>query len=138
MGSVANLSSTPYGRRLLPTLIDEVSSQDPDRECFQIPRSSEPSDGWRVLSWKDVANAVNRCAHRIVEVCGTPEKDSFPTIAYLGPNDVRYIVLMIAAVKAGYAVSILILDAQPQFSRTRANIRTRPCSSLRETPRTAS
>lgn len=112
MGSVANLSSTPYGRRLLPTLIDEVSSQDPDRECFQIPRSSEPSDGWRVLTWKDVANAVNRCAHRIVEVCGTPEKDSFPTIAYLGPNDVRYIVLMIAAVKAGYAVSILILDAQ--------------------------
>ncbi|KAH8779796.1 nonribosomal peptide synthetase [Diaporthe sp. PMI_573] len=103
MGSVANLSSTPYGRRLLPTLIDQVSSRDPDRECFQIPRSSEPSDGWRVLTWKDMANAVNRCAHRIVEVCGTPEKDTFPTIAYLGPNDVRYIVLMVAAVKAGYA-----------------------------------
>ncbi|KAI3400709.1 hypothetical protein diail_1918 [Diaporthe ilicicola] len=108
MGSVANLSSTPYGRRLLPTLIDEVSIQDPDRECFQIPRSSEPSDGWRVLTWKDMANAVNRCAHRIVELCGTPEKDSFPTIAYLGPNDVRYIVLMIAAVKAGYTKAMFI------------------------------
>lgn len=55
-----------------------------------------------------MANAVNRCAHRIVEVCGKPEKDSFPTIAYLGPNDARYIVMMIAAVKAGYAVSIPI------------------------------
>ncbi|KAJ0123869.1 nonribosomal peptide synthetase [Diaporthe amygdali] len=107
MGSVANLSSTPYGRRLLPTLIDEVSSQDPDRECFQIPRSSEPSDGWRILTWKDMANAVNRCAHRIIELCGTPEKDSFPVIAYLGPNDVRYIVLMIAAVKAGYTAMFI-------------------------------
>ncbi|KAL1863038.1 putative NRPS-like protein biosynthetic cluster [Diaporthe australafricana] len=107
MGSVANLSSTPYGKRLLPTLIDEVSIQDPNRECFQIPRSSEPSDGWRILTWKDMANAVNRCAHRIVELCGTPEKDSFPTIAYLGPNDVRYIVLMIAAVKAGYTAMFI-------------------------------
>lgn len=60
-----------------------------------------------------MANAVNRCAHRIVEVCGTPEKDTFPTIAYLGPNDVRYIVLMIAAVKAGYTVSIVSLFLIP-------------------------
>ncbi|KKY30833.1 putative nonribosomal peptide synthetase [Diaporthe ampelina] len=107
MGSVANPNPTPYGRRLLPTLIDEVSSQDPDRECFQVPRSSEPSDGWRVLTWKDMANAVNRCAHRIVELCGTPEKDSFPTIAYIGPNDVRYIVMMVAAVKAGYTAMFI-------------------------------
>lgn len=135
MGSVANLSSTPYGRRLLPTLIDEVSSQDPNRECFQIPRSSEPSDGWRVLTWKDMANAVNRCAHRIVEVCGTPEKDTFPTIAYLGPNDVRYIVLMIAAVKAGYAVSIIVIYSGGLLG---ADLQTRPFSSHRGTPRRAS
>lgn len=52
-----------------------------------------------------MANAVNRCAHRIVDICGKPEEGSFPTIAYIGPNDARYIVMMIACVKAGYKVS---------------------------------
>ena len=105
MGSVANWDDTPYGRRLLPTIIDQVASQDPGRECLQVPRSSEPSDGWRIITWKDMANGVNRCAHRIVELFGKPQEASFPTIAYIGPNDARYVVLMIAASKAGYKVS---------------------------------
>lgn len=108
MGSVATWEDTPsYGRRLLPSLIDQVATQDPDRECFQAPRSSAPSDGWKVITWKDMAKAVNRAAHRIVELCGTPEPGSFPTIAYIGPNDVRYIVTMIACVKAGYKVRVV-------------------------------
>lgn len=108
MGSVANLEDIPYGRRLLPSLVDQVATQDPDRECFQIPRSSEPSDGWKRISWKDMANAVNRAAHRIVELCGQPEPGSFPTIAYIGPNDVRYTVIMVASVKAGYKVRLFL------------------------------
>ncbi|KAF3760043.1 hypothetical protein M406DRAFT_95652 [Cryphonectria parasitica EP155] len=102
MGSVGNWDDTPYGRRLLPTLVDQIATQDPTRECLSIPRSSEPSDGWKVVDWKSMANAVNRCAHRIVELFGKPEENTFPTIAYIGPNDVRYIVTMIASVKAGY------------------------------------
>lgn len=104
MGSVADWTDTPYGKRLLPTLIDQVAVQDPSRECLQVPRSSEPSDGWKVITWKGMANAVNRAAHRIVELCGKPEPDTFPTIAYIGPNDVRYIVTMVASIKAGYKV----------------------------------
>ncbi|KAJ4386022.1 hypothetical protein N0V93_008913 [Gnomoniopsis smithogilvyi] len=49
-----------------------------------------------------MANAVNRAAHRMVELCGKPEANSFPTLAYIGPNDARYVVSMIASVKAGY------------------------------------
>ncbi|ROV98684.1 hypothetical protein VMCG_06712 [Cytospora schulzeri] len=102
MGSVANWDDSVYGKRLLPTIIDQVAGQDPTRECMQIPRTSDPSDGWRIVTWKDMANGVNRCAHRIVELCGKPQEGSFPTIAYIGPNDARYVVLMIAASKAGY------------------------------------
>lgn len=102
MGSVTNGDNTVYGKRLLPTIIDQVAGQDPTRECLQIPRSSQPSDGWRIVTWKDMANGVNRCAHKIVELWGKPQEGSFPTIAYIGPNDARYIVLMIAASKAGY------------------------------------
>lgn len=109
MGSVSTWDDTPYGRRVLPTVIDSIAAQDPTRECVSIPRSSEPSDGWKVVTWKGMANAINRVAHRITELCGKPEENSFPTIAYLGPNDVRYIVTMVACVKAGYKVSIVDL-----------------------------
>lgn len=105
MGSVSNWDNLPIGRRLLPTLIDQIAEKDPERECLQAPRSSEPSDGWKVITWKSMSNAVNRAAHRIVNLCGRPEPNTFPTIAYIGPNDVRYIVTMVACVKAGYKVS---------------------------------
>lgn len=105
MGSVSNWNDTPFGRRLLPSLVDQIAAQDPERECLQAPRSSEPSDGWKVITWKSMANAVNRAAHRLVDLCGKPEPDTCPTIAYIGPNDVRYVVTMLACVKAGYKVS---------------------------------
>lgn len=104
MGSVSTWEEQPYGRRLLPTLVDKISIQDPTRECFQIPRSSSIADGWKVITWKDMANAVNRAAHRMVELCGKPEPGSFPTIAYIGPNDIRYVVTILASIKAGYQV----------------------------------
>lgn len=119
MGSIANWDDTVYGRRLLPTIIDQVAGQDPTRECLQIPRSSQPSDGWRTVTWKDMANGVNRCAHRIVELWGKPQEGSFPTIAYIGPNDARYIVMMIAASKAGYKVSLAQLSVSTNLAMDR-------------------
>lgn len=105
MGSVETWNDAPYGRRLLPTLIDQIAVQDPERECLLAPRSSEPSDGWKVITWKALSNAVNRAAHRIVDLFGKPEPGTIPTIAYIGHNDVRYVVTMVACVKAGYKVS---------------------------------
>lgn len=111
MGSTSNWpEDTPFGKRVLPTLIDQVAAQEPDRECMSTPRSDKPSDGWKVVTWRDMANAINRCAHRIVELCGKPEEDSFPTIAYLGTNDIRYTITMIACVKAGYKVCLVAVD----------------------------
>jgi acyl-CoA synthetase (AMP-forming)/AMP-acid ligase II len=86
------MASAPYGRRLIPNIIDDFARDEPAREAFQIPRSSNPQDGWKVVTWKDYANAVNHVAHRIIEICGRPEKNTFPTIAYIGPNDARYVV----------------------------------------------
>ncbi|KAI5856766.1 acetyl-CoA synthetase-like protein [Durotheca rogersii] len=91
-----------YGRRLLPHLIDEISTRDPGREAFSIPRSSNPKDGWKAVTFKEYSDAINRAAHRIIEVCGRPPAGAFPTIAYIGPNDARYVVLLLGAVKAGY------------------------------------
>ena len=56
------------------------------------------------MSWGQYANAINRIAHRMIEIAGTPEPGTFPTIAYIGPNDVRYLVIVMAAIKAGFKV----------------------------------
>ncbi|KAI1474899.1 acetyl-CoA synthetase-like protein [Daldinia eschscholtzii] len=88
--------------RLVPNIIDDIAKSDPKREAFLVPRSDNPKDGWKSISFKEYANAVNRIAHRIIEACGTPSPGSFPTIAYVGPNDARYVVLLVGAVKAGY------------------------------------
>ncbi|XXH02838.1 hypothetical protein Hte_009225 [Hypoxylon texense] len=91
-----------FGRRLIPHVIDEAAQRDPERECFSLPRSSKPEDGWRPITCKQYANAINHVSHMIVEKCGHPPANVIPTLAYIGPNDARYIIILVAAVKAGY------------------------------------
>jgi hypothetical protein len=82
----------PIGRRLIPHIIDKAAATKPDEECFQIPRSSEPTDGWQIVTWKQYAGVIDGIAQRIVEVCGPAAKGEFPVISYIGPNDARYVV----------------------------------------------
>ncbi|KAK2015966.1 male sterility protein [Colletotrichum eremochloae] len=86
------------GQRALPTIIDERAVHEPERICFSTPYTSEPRDGWRKVTNKDLANVINYLAHVILETCGTPAPNTFPTIAYIGPND----IMIVAAIKAGY------------------------------------
>lgn len=98
--------STEYGQRLIPDIVDDKARDHPQQEAFQVPRSSDPNDGWRVVTWKEYANAINHVAWRMIELCGRPDERSFPTVAYLGPNDARYVVFFVAAIKAGYKVRL--------------------------------
>lgn len=91
-----------YGKRLLVNIIDETAQSDPGKEWVSIPNSSDPKDGWKKITYEQAANAVNRVAHKLTDTTGRPEPGEFPTVAYLGPNDVRYIVFALGAVKAGY------------------------------------
>ncbi|KAI0023532.1 male sterility protein-domain-containing protein [Xylariomycetidae sp. FL0641] len=49
-----------------PHVIDSIADAEPTRECFSIPRSSEPASGWEVVTFQGYANAVNHIAHWIV------------------------------------------------------------------------
>ncbi|KAJ6780154.1 hypothetical protein PWT90_01970 [Aphanocladium album] len=96
----------PYGRRLYVNVIDETAKANPDRTWIYVPRSSDERDGWKAITWQQHANAVNRTANWLVEQFGKPEPRSFPSLAYVGPNDVRYLVLFAAGVKAGYQIML--------------------------------
>ncbi|KAI1275904.1 hypothetical protein F5Y07DRAFT_399961 [Xylaria sp. FL0933] len=91
-----------FGRRLLPHVIDDLASKRADEECFAIPRTSNPRDGWKSITFKAYATAINFLSHRIIEKCGYPEPDTFPTLSYIGPNDARYVAFCLAAMKTGY------------------------------------
>ncbi|KAK1976536.1 thioester reductase domain-containing protein [Colletotrichum cereale] len=101
------MAKPQYGRRLIPQIIDETARSEPDREFLSVPRSSDPRDGWRPITFKQMANAVNRVARRIVEKRGAPEPGSFPTLAYIGPSDARYMVIVVACIKAGYKALLI-------------------------------
>ncbi|EFX03079.1 nonribosomal peptide synthetase [Grosmannia clavigera kw1407] len=106
MGSLdcglAAVEGPAYGKRLIPHVVDDLARNDPLAEVFQIPRSSDAKDGWETITAKAFSNAINSYAYHIIETCGPAPKDTFPTIAYIGPNDARYLVVFVACIKAGY------------------------------------
>ncbi|KAJ5688964.1 acetyl-CoA synthetase-like protein [Penicillium macrosclerotiorum] len=91
------------GKRLMPHVIDATAIATPDVECLSVPRThGNPLDGWKPVSWAQVANAVNYIAHLLIEQAGVPTPGTFPTIAYIGLEDPRYVLFIMGAIKAGY------------------------------------
>ncbi|KAK8120223.1 nonribosomal peptide synthetase [Apiospora kogelbergensis] len=114
-------AGNPNGKRLIPHIIDETARREPLREWAQTPVSSDPKDGWRTVTFQAFANAIDRCSHMLIEQAGHPHAGEFPTIAYVGPNDARYLVIMVAAIKTGYKLGasklIQILYISPRNSQ---------------------
>lgn len=93
--------STPeYGRRVLINVIDDTAAAEPTKPLTLIPKSSNASDGWRVVTFREMADAIDYWAHQISEATKDATQP-FPTLAYIGGNDVRYAIFFLACVKAG-------------------------------------
>ena len=91
------------GRRLLTTLIDERAKTNHVRPFASIPRTIDAADGYRDISYRTFANAINRLAQWIITQVGTSTR--YESLVYLGPGDFRYQLLAMAAVKSGHVVS---------------------------------
>jgi acyl-CoA synthetase (AMP-forming)/AMP-acid ligase II len=89
------------GQRLPPVLLDEIAAEDPGRLLYSVAKTDKMQDGFQDINYKTVANAVNRCAHWLKQTLGT---DTPRIFCYLGPIDLRYIILVMAAPKAGHTV----------------------------------
>lgn len=99
-----NILSPDYGRRLLPTLIDERAKCKPSKTFAAIPKSTDLRDGFVDISYHELARGINRCSWWLEEKLG--KALSFETVGYLGILDLRYTILMFACVKVGYKVCI--------------------------------
>ena len=88
--------------RPLPHIVDQVASEHPDKVWVSLPKSNDIREGYRDVTFEQLANTVNIMARWIERTIGT--SDSRETIAYMGINDTRYIVTILAALKTGYKI----------------------------------
>lgn len=94
--------ASTFGSRLLPVVVDETAKSQPDLPYAYVPTSNNVGDGFKAVTFSDVATAANHMAAWIHHNLGPSA--SFETIAYMGLGDLRYVVVFLAAVKCGYKV----------------------------------
>lgn len=99
-----------YGSRLLPTVVDDTAKTDPDLPYAYVPTSANVKDGFKAITFHDIASSTNYIAAWIHQTLGP--SSSFETLAYIGPGDLRYAVVFLAAVKCGYKAGYLIFTYQ--------------------------
>ncbi|KAH8661697.1 hypothetical protein BGZ60DRAFT_566347 [Tricladium varicosporioides] len=89
-------------KEILNNIVDFMARKHPQALFAEFPISLTSYDaGYRKINYDNLANAVNGAAWWIHESLGAPKKD-FETLAYIGLNDPRYNIMVLAAVKAGY------------------------------------
>ncbi|KAI0383712.1 acetyl-CoA synthetase-like protein [Hypomontagnella monticulosa] len=102
MNGITGAGGPEYGRRLPLNIIKERVATDPDGEWVSIPRSNEAKDGWEKVTYAQLAKAINHAANDILALAGPAPQGKFPTIAYIGTNDSRYLPFTFGAIKLGY------------------------------------
>ncbi|KGO66972.1 hypothetical protein PITC_038520 [Penicillium italicum] len=77
------------GKRLITNIVDKTARQTRDLESLAISRSNNPCDGWKPVTWAEVANAVDNVANILILQAGHLAPDTLPTVAYIGLEDLR-------------------------------------------------
>jgi acyl-CoA synthetase (AMP-forming)/AMP-acid ligase II len=108
MGSQVEIYRLPewhIGKKdILVNIVDYMARKAPRALYAEFPISpTSYNAGYRKITYEDLANAVNGVAWWLEKMLGKGK--NFETLAYVGPNDMRYNVIILGAVKAGYKVS---------------------------------
>ncbi|KAK1704900.1 uncharacterized protein BDZ83DRAFT_594754 [Colletotrichum acutatum] len=88
-----------YGRRLIPQILDSLASVEPHRILYSVANSSNISYGFQDISARAFAKAVDKTAWWLHSQVG--ESSDVRTVAYIGPHDLRHVLLTYACVKVG-------------------------------------
>ncbi|KAI8625972.1 acetyl-CoA synthetase-like protein [Xylariaceae sp. FL1651] len=122
-----------YGRRLMPLVLDKLARAMPSKLFATIPNTADLSDGFRDISFSDMARCINFMARWIEDSFG--RSDSFETLAYIGIPDLRGVVIFYAAVKCGY--KLLIPSPRNPSATTLSLLGQTSCSKLVHTAEVA-
>ncbi|KAK3628541.1 hypothetical protein LTR22_022312 [Elasticomyces elasticus] len=94
----------PDRRVIVPHIIDELASSDPDGVWITVPRHQDLKQGWRDLTYGGLADAINGMAEWLGRELVCVRGD---VVAYVGVNDMRYLVVLAALMKSGLRPLVL-------------------------------
>ncbi|KAH8799324.1 hypothetical protein F5884DRAFT_758350 [Xylogone sp. PMI_703] len=98
-------SSESQMQDVLVNVVDLRAKQTPQLLYAEIPVSETSYiAGYRKVNYRQLANAVNGAARYLHNALGPGE--NFETLAYIGPNDLRYNIFILGAIKAGYKIFV--------------------------------
>ncbi|OKL63405.1 hypothetical protein UA08_01778 [Talaromyces atroroseus] len=103
--SFVSTAERKYGRNALANLFDK-RAKDPSsskRVFAHVLKTPNPADGFDSITFSTVANAINRAAWWLVNDIGLADGDVF---GYMGPPDLRYLILSMAATKTGRKIML--------------------------------
>ncbi|KAM0272547.1 hypothetical protein ACHAQH_008683 [Verticillium albo-atrum] len=95
----------PYGRRLIPQIMDSLAVAEPERVVFSLTKLSADSLEFRHISARLFTQAVDKLAWWLHGQVG--DSDLIQPVGYIGPHDLRHVLLTYACVKAGYTALFL-------------------------------
>ncbi|KAF7174064.1 hypothetical protein CNMCM5623_006358 [Aspergillus felis] len=87
--------------RLLASVVDEKARKHPHQKFCILPNGESPREGFYDVTFEDIARAVDQMSWWIARTLGPGDEDD-QTLAYLGTNDIRYIIVFLACNKTGY------------------------------------
>ncbi|GAA87826.1 NRPS-like enzyme [Aspergillus luchuensis IFO 4308] len=93
-------------KRLLTTEIDAIAESNPERRFCVMPRGSELSDGLQEISIEALSRGINFLCWWIEAQTGI-DAPVGSTVAYMGANDIRYFIFIVACHKTGYKPLLL-------------------------------
>lgn len=101
---MADNSTHKIGERLMANAIDDIAGKDPERTVCIMPETTDSSDSFVNLNFRQLAHAVNYTSWWIEKSFGHQDGPPQETLTYLGANDSRYLIIVIACNKTGYQV----------------------------------
>lgn len=96
----------PHGQRFLVSLIDQHAKVKPDDAWVSIPVDDEDlNKGYKDITWSQFANAINHAVKWLRQsLPAAVFSQPFQAFGYVGPKDLRYPVLTVAAAKLGLVI----------------------------------
>lgn len=85
MGSI---SSEVEGEKLFVKLIEEKAKWTPNHTFVRFPGEDWETKGYGTITWRQYVDGINKVAYWLDDQLGTSKNND--TVAYMGPNDVRY------------------------------------------------
>lgn len=79
-------NSIEYGKRLIPQILDDLASTEPDRILYSIAKSSDISQGFQQVSARNFARAVDKTAWLLRKQIG--ESKTLQSVGYIGPRKI--------------------------------------------------